>query len=73
VTYDEEIQRLLILRYELITAYREMYEDMDMVISRVPAVAEDPRYIAERKKMDETALKALDEGEAVLRALGWEG
>lgn len=70
---NPEIERLLVLRYELITAYREMHEDMEMVVSRVPSVAEDPRYIADRKEMDSIILNALDEGEVVLHALGWEG
>lgn len=57
----------------MLTAYREACEYMDIVVSRIPAIAENPQYIRERKEMDEKIMETLDKSVTILRALGWEG
>lgn len=66
---SEELERMRAYRYEMLTAYRELQEDMEMVISRVPAVGENPQYISEMAAADERMAKVLDATEPTLRAL----
>lgn len=70
---DPSLNDLLLSRYEMITAFRELQEKWDMVIELIPSAADDPQYIADMREAQEKMLSALDRSEPILRAMGWEG
>lgn len=62
-------QQLRLNRYELLTAYREFYEDMAMVESAIPTIREHPEYVEMTREVEAKVLGVLDQAatlEAVL-------
>lgn len=71
-TDEELLEQLERSREEFVDAYRELNEDMAMVVRRVPSIAENPDYIEERAKLDAMALGLLDRDDAIREALAEE-
>lgn len=71
-TDEELLEQLERSREEFVDAYRELNEDMAMVLRRVPSIAENPGYIEERAKLDAMALGLLDRDDAIREALAEE-
>jgi hypothetical protein len=61
---EDGLARSRALRYELTTTYRELQENMEMVIERIPTMAKDPEYIKYQEEVTVVMLGTLDSANA---------